>query len=41
MALKKYEICIIKGDFNIDKDKPDSLVYAELNDFCESLTLQI
>ena len=23
------------GDFNIDMDKPDSPVYAELNDFCD------
>ena len=24
MALKEYKNCIIMGDFNIDRDKPDS-----------------
>ena len=35
MALKKYENCIIMGDFNIDMDNPDSPDYAQLNDFCD------
>ena len=35
MALKKYENCIIMGNFNIDMDKPDSPAYAQLNDFCD------
>ena len=39
MALKKYENCIIMGDFNIDMDKPDSLVCAQLNDFCKIFDL--
>ena len=35
MALKKYENCIIRRDFNIDMDKPDSPTCAQLNDFCD------
>ena len=35
MALKKYETCNIAGDFRIDVDKPDSLAYAQLNNFCD------
>ena len=34
IALKKYENCIIIGDFNIDMDNLDSLAYAHLN-FCD------
>lgn len=35
IALKKYENCIIIGDFTIDMDNPDSLPYAHLNNFCD------
>ena len=37
--LKKYENCIIMGDFNIDMDKPDSLACAQLNNFCDIFDL--
>ena len=39
MALRKYETCIIAGDFHIDMDKPDSLAYAQLNNFCDIFNL--
>ena len=39
MALKKYENCIIMGDFNIDMDKPDSTTCAQLNHFCDVFDL--
>ena len=35
MALRKCENGIIMGDFNIDMDKPDSLAYTQLKDFCD------
>ena len=39
MALKKYENCIIMGDFNIDMDKSDSPACAQLNNFCDIFDL--
>ena len=39
MALKKYEICIIAGDYHVDMDKSDSLAYAQLNNFCDIFNL--
>ena len=39
MALKKYENCIIMGDFNIDTDKPYSPACAQLKHFCDILDL--
>lgn len=34
VVLKKYENCIIMGDFNVDTNKPDSQAFAQLKDFC-------
>ena len=39
MAFKKYENCIIMGNFNIDMNKPDSPACAQLNDFCDIFDL--
>ena len=39
MALKKYEIWIIAGDYHVDMDKSDSLAYAQLNNFCDIFNL--
>ena len=39
MTPKKYENCIIKGDFNTDMDERDSPAYAQLNDFCDIFDL--
>ena len=39
MALKKYENCIIIGDFHVDMNKPDSQASAQLNSFFDTFDL--